>query len=157
MSALAMSAASVSVRLSSRTAQTTSFRTAKASPAAAVGRGRSAGLAVRAGLVTKVTSEELEVAIAERSTPLVIDFYATWCGPCVLIATELEKVAEAMGDKVKFLKVDTEEEDDLAGQLQIYALPTVVFVPAAANKQAVRTEGLLTADMITKILKEQML
>jgi thioredoxin-like negative regulator of GroEL len=42
--------------------------------------------------VQKVTAEELEVAIQSRDRPLVIDFYATWCGPCLLLANELEQV-----------------------------------------------------------------
>ena len=45
-----------------------------------------------AAQVEKLTAEELEVAIQERSKPLVIDFYATWCGPCLLLAKELEQV-----------------------------------------------------------------
>jgi thiol-disulfide isomerase/thioredoxin len=40
----------------------------------------------------KVTGEELEVALADRTKPIIIDFYADWCGPCVLLAKELEKV-----------------------------------------------------------------
>lgn len=40
----------------------------------------------------KVSAEELEVALAERTIPLIVDFYATWCGPCVLLAKELEMV-----------------------------------------------------------------
>ena len=74
-----------------------------------------------------------------------------------MIAAELEKAAEELGDSVRFLKVNTEEEEDLASQLQIQALPTVVFVPAAADKQALRTEGLLAADVIVKIVRENCL
>lgn len=45
-----------------------------------------------AAQVEKLTAEELEVAIQERNKPLIIDFYATWCGPCLLLAKELEEV-----------------------------------------------------------------
>jgi thioredoxin-like negative regulator of GroEL len=44
------------------------------------------------GQVEKLTAQELEQAIQEREVPLVIDFYATWCGPCLLLAKELEQV-----------------------------------------------------------------
>ena len=53
---------------------------------------RRTGVVTRAGNVEKLTAEELEVAMQDRDRPLVIDFYATWCGPCVLLAQELEKV-----------------------------------------------------------------
>lgn len=69
--------------------------------------------------VEKLTAEELEIAIGERDRPLIVDFYATWCGPCVLMARELEKVAKAMGDKVRIVKVDTDENPQLSSQLKV--------------------------------------
>ncbi|EFN57256.1 hypothetical protein CHLNCDRAFT_15244, partial [Chlorella variabilis] len=50
--------------------------------------------------------------------PLIIDFYATWCGPCVLLAKELETVAERMGEAVRILKIDTDKNPDISTQLQ---------------------------------------
>lgn len=106
--------------------------------------------------VDKLNAEELEVAIQERSKPLIIDFYATWCGPCLLLAEELKKVtlipsllpkphqgcsklhtgkngfyditaaslcfvqvAEELGDSVRIVKVDTDENPELSTQLQV--------------------------------------
>ena len=53
----------------------------------------------------KVTGEQLEVEIANRQSIIIIDFFATWCGPCLLMAQELDKVAAELGDKVTILKV----------------------------------------------------
>jgi len=58
----------------------------------------------------------------------VIDFYATWCGPCKTIAPILEKLAREYDGKVDFYKVDTDKEQKLAMVLQIKYLPTVFFV-----------------------------
>ncbi|KAK3232748.1 hypothetical protein CYMTET_56918 [Cymbomonas tetramitiformis] len=108
------------------------------------------------GLVQQLTAEELEVAIAEREVPIIIDFFATWCGPCVLLAAELEKVAEELGDTVRIVKVDTDQEQALASQLQIQGLPTVVFVGMDNSKPALRTEGLLGAEVIKNIIEQEL-
>lgn len=137
----------------------------------------------------KVDEEGLEKAIADRSTPLVVDFFATWyahafgtawpcrpsdgrpvnsvvrpvvllawpcgrCGPCVLVATELEKVAEQMGEKVRVLKVDVDKNPAISSALKIEALPTLIFVPKEDNKPALRAEGFMPADQIIQILSE---
>lgn len=59
---------------------------------------------------------------------VVIDFFATWCGPCKMIAPEIEKMSVAMKDVVVFLKVDVDETDDIAAQYEITAMPTFVFI-----------------------------
>lgn len=96
------------------------------------------------------------MAIAERECPIIIDFFATWCGPCVLLAAELEKVAEELGDTVRIVKVDTDQEQALASQLQIQGLPTVVFVGMDNSKPALRTEGLLGAEVIKNIIEQEL-
>jgi len=104
-----------------------------------------------------MNSEELEVALQEtRDIPLVIDFFATWCGPCVLLTQELEKVAEELGDEVRIIKIDTDQNPEVSSQLQIAGLPTIVFVGTDRTKPALRTEGLLPAAQIVQIVKEQL-
>lgn len=110
-----------------------------------------------AGKVQKVTPEELEVAIANRDKAILVDFFATWCGPCLLLAQELEKVAEDMGDKVDILKLDVDENPELASQLQIAGLPTMIFIGTDDSKPALRSEGLMTAETIKNILKKDLL
>jgi thioredoxin-like negative regulator of GroEL len=69
--------------------------------------------------IVQVDAEQLEAEIVGRDRPLIIDFYATWCGPCVLLAKELETVAERMGDAVRILKIDTDKNPDISTQLQV--------------------------------------
>lgn len=92
----------------------------------------------------------------DRSTPLIIDFFATWCGPCVLIASELEKVKAELGDSIRVVKVDTDEEDELSSQLNIQGLPTLVFVGTDTAKPALRTEGMLPAEMVKGIIANEL-
>lgn len=119
-------------------------------------KGRSAALQVVSGAVQQVSQEQLEKELADRQVPLIIDFYATWCGPCVLLAKELEQVAAELGDKVKVLKIDTDQNPELSSQLQIQGLPTMVFVGMDPSKPALRTEGLLAAKAIKDIVQNEL-
>ena len=71
--------------------------------------------------------------------PCVIDFYATWCGPCKMVAPILEKLAKEYDGKVDFYKVDTDKEQKLAMILKIEYLPTVFF--AKDNAQPEKSVG----------------
>lgn len=126
-------------------------------------RNRRVGVRVRAAgakgdyLVQKVSARELDDILAnERSSPMVVDFYATWCGPCILLAQELEQLAVEYGDRVRFLKIDTDEEHELANQMQIRGLPTMVFVSPDTEKLAIRTEGLLPTNTIRDIIEKEL-
>ena len=71
--------------------------------------------------------------------PCVIDFYATWCGPCKMVAPILEKLAQEYDGKVDFYKVDTDKEQKLAMILQIRNIPTIFF--AKDNAQPEKSVG----------------
>jgi thioredoxin-like negative regulator of GroEL len=74
----------------------------------------------------------------------------------VLMSSELEKVQEQLGDKVQCVKVDTDEESDLATQLQIQGLPTLVFVSTDSSKPALRTEGMLPAETVISVIENEL-
>ena len=61
--------------------------------------------------------------------PAVIDFYASWCGPCKMIAPILEELAAEYGDSIYVYKINTEEEQELAAAFGIQSIPTLLFVP----------------------------
>merc|ERR1712008_85580 len=75
-----------------------------------------------------VSGEELETMLIEIDKPLVIDAYATWCGPCQMMAPEYEAAAKELDGKVRFVKLDTETEVEMAARLNIMGLPTLLFL-----------------------------
>mmetsp|Transcript_11501 Transcript_11501/g.12810 ORF Transcript_11501/g.12810 Transcript_11501/m.12810 type:complete len:185 (-) Transcript_11501:291-845(-) len=78
--------------------------------------------------VKDVTGEELELMLTEWDTPLLVDAYATWCGPCLLMAPEFEAAAKELEGKVRFVKIDTDKEPEMAGRLNVMGLPTLMFL-----------------------------
>ncbi|MEB3341242.1 thioredoxin [Okeania sp.] len=79
--------------------------------------------------------------LAGSDVPVLVDFYATWCGPCQMMAPILEQVNQEMKDKMRIVKIDTDKYPQLASQYHIEALPTLVLFK---NGQPVdRIEGLM--------------
>ena len=77
-----------------------------------------------------ITSETF-AELTQSGKPLVLDFWATWCGPCKRLAPIIEELATEYEGRVNIGKCDVEEDDELAMQFQVSSIPTVVFF----NKQ----------------------
>ena len=75
----------------------------------------------------KITNENYE-NYKNGSLPLVIDFWATWCGPCRMVAPIIEELANEYDGKVTIGKCDVEEADDIAAEFGIRNIPTIVFM-----------------------------
>jgi thioredoxin 1 len=71
----------------------------------------------------------------EGSKPCLIDFYADWCGPCKMVAPVLEELQKEYGDKLVIYKVNTEEQQELAGMFGIQSIPSLLFVPMEGQPQ----------------------
>jgi thioredoxin 1 len=71
----------------------------------------------------------------EGSVPCMIDFYADWCGPCKMVAPVLEELQKEYGDKLVIYKVNTEEQQELAGMFGVQSIPSLLFVPLEGQPQ----------------------
>jgi thioredoxin len=97
-------------------------------------------------MAVKQQFTSFEDAIANSEQPILVDFYATWCGPCQMMSKILEQVNIQLNGQMRIIKIDTDRYPQIASQHQIQALPTLVLFK---NGQAVdRIEGVLQAPQL---------
>jgi thioredoxin 1 len=75
----------------------------------------------------KIDSKNFKSDVLESDVPVVVDFWAEWCGPCKMIAPSLEEISNEMAGKVKITKVNVDENPDLAAQFGVRSIPTLVL------------------------------
>ena len=75
-----------------------------------------------------VNSENFEQEITKSTQPVVLDVFASWCGPCLQMAPIFEELAKEMSEKYKFAKLNIDEERDLAIQYNVSSIPTFIFI-----------------------------
>jgi len=80
-----------------------------------------------AGNVQEFTDSNWQSEVLESSVPVVVDFWAPWCGPCRVLAPTVEKIADEYAGKVKVGKMDTDQNPNTPGSLGISSIPTVIF------------------------------
>lgn len=78
--------------------------------------------------VVELTKGNFDSEVLAAKVPVLIDFWASWCGPCKMQAPIVDAVAEAMGEKAKVCKVNVDEQPELAMNYQIASIPTLVFM-----------------------------
>ena len=80
------------------------------------------------GRPVAATTATFDRFVERNDRPVVVDFWASWCGPCLAMAPYYEQAAAALEDEFRFLKVDTEAEPELASRYQIRAIPTLMLL-----------------------------
>jgi thioredoxin len=91
--------------------------------------------------------------LENSSVPILVDFYATWCGPCQMMAPILEQVGANLRDRLQVVKIDTDRYPGLASQYHIEALPTLVLFKN--GQPADRIEGVMQAPQLIQHLSSQ--
>jgi thioredoxin 1 len=77
--------------------------------------------------VGKVSDATFEAEVLKASGPVVVDFWAEWCGPCKMIAPALDEIATSLGAKVKIVKLNVDENPDTAAKYGIMSIPTLMI------------------------------
>ena len=94
------------------------------------------------------TDEQFEALVGESALPVLVDFWAEWCGPCKMVAPELEKVAEEMAGRVIVAKVNTEWLQETAAKFQIRSIPTLALM-----REGLEVDRLMGARPAVEILE----
>ena len=89
--------------------------------------------------------------LIKSSKPVLVDFYAEWCGPCKIMKPRLLDVAERIGDQAKIVEVDIDIEKELAERFHIQSVPTLIIFKD--GKQRWRQSGIISANALTTVLK----
>lgn len=84
--------------------------------------------------------------------PVLVDFFATWCGPCKMMNPELEKLKEKVGDQASIIKVDVDKNQSVAGTYGVRGVPTLILFKN--NKILWRQSGVVQADQLEQIINQ---
>lgn len=74
-----------------------------------------------------ITKENFNQEVLESKIPVLVDFWATWCGPCMMLSPIIEEIAKEYDGKIKVGKINTDEQEELAMQFSIMAIPTLLL------------------------------
>ena len=98
-----------------------------------------------------LTSENFEQEVLNSSVPVLVDFWATWCGPCRMLGPVIEEIANESGDAYKVGKVNVDEQSYLASQYRIDVIPTVMVFKA--GQIAASSVGVQPKEQLLAMLK----
>lgn len=86
--------------------------------------------------------------IIQSEKPVLIDFFATWCGPCKMLAPVLKEVKDSLGERITIIKIDVDKNHQLASKYQVRGVPTMILFQK--GKQLWRQSGVLAKEEIIK-------
>lgn len=102
--------------------------------------------------VAEVQDSQFQEKVLEASGPVLVDFWAPWCGPCRKLAPILEEVAEELGDRLTVLKMNTDENPQTPGRFAVMSIPTLIFFRDGQEVQ--RFVGVMSKGQLKSKLEE---
>jgi thioredoxin 1 len=103
-------------------------------------------------MVKILKSDEFESEVIKSDPPVLVDFFAVWCGPCKMMSPVIDDLAEKFKEKIKFFKIDIDESKDLAEKFGIMSVPA--FVVFKDGKEHFRQVGSVPRDTLENLLSE---
>jgi thioredoxin 1 len=91
--------------------------------------------------------------IINSEKPVLIDFFATWCGPCKTLAPILKQVKDSMGERISIIKIDVDKNQQIASKYQVRGVPTMILFQN--GKQLWRQSGVLSKEDVIKVITEK--
>ena len=91
--------------------------------------------------------------IIQSDQPVLVDFFATWCGPCQMLAPILKDVKTNLGERISIIKIDVDKNQAVAAQYQVRGVPTMILFQN--GKQLWRQSGVISKEEIIKIIVEK--
>lgn len=102
--------------------------------------------------MNKISSADFQSAVLEAQGPVLVDFSATWCGPCRMLEPILEELSGSHKDSVSFVKVDIDEASDIAGRYGVVNVPTLILFKG--GEERARRLGLSPRPVLESWLKD---
>ncbi len=100
--------------------------------------------------IIKVNSQNFEEEVIKSEKPVLIDFYADWCGPCKMLSPIIDEIAEENSD-IKVVKVNVDDSQDLAMKYQVMSIPTLVVIKN--GEEVNRSVGLIDKSQVVNLIK----
>lgn len=101
--------------------------------------------------IVNLTAENFQTEVMEARAPVLIDFWASWCGPCKMMSPVVDEIAEEMGVNAKVCKVNIDEQSELAGKFNVMSIPTFILIKDGQEKA--RKVGAMPKAELSKIFE----